>query len=140
MSVGSPAMNQPTSLTEVLNVLPECWEQNTANTPGGRGYDDWQFDPSNPAQFQCLSTSLLIREWFGGRLITANVGSYSYSQIKHYWNELEGRVWVDATRDQFELRSAMRGFRYAKAEETDFNDSWRTKENLKRKVKNELGL
>ncbi len=105
-------------LLTVLKLLPSCWGPDTAQLPP-RLYD-WHFDLFNPAQYQCSASSLLIREFFGGRVLTANIGPYN---TKHYWNDLDG-MWLDATRSQFGTRDKQRSIREAKDGEWLFQDTW----------------
>ncbi len=76
-------------LDDVLAALPRCWEKR---------------DYIRPANGQCVVSSLLIKDWFGGDLVRADVMDEDQETcVTHYWNQFAGGIWLDSTRSQFKL-------------------------------------
>lgn len=79
------------TLDRLLDVLVQCWDEDTTQNPDG-------WDPDRPAAGQCAVSSMVIQSYFGGELLrgVTNKGTV------HYWNQLDNGAWVDATRSQFD--------------------------------------
>lgn len=76
-------------LEDLEKALEKSWSKETCY-PELR--DEWS--PDNPALGQCAVTSLVVQDYFGGKLL------YCKHQ-HHYWNKISSGEEVDFTRDQF---------------------------------------
>lgn len=81
------------SLKEVLAALESSWSQYTAFSAA-----DWT--PENPARGQCVVSSLIIQDIFGGELQKTKVSQNNATE-SHYRNILPDGTMVDATRSQY---------------------------------------
>jgi hypothetical protein len=79
------------TITEFADRIRHCWGRDTAYAP-----DKWT--KANPAWGQCLVTTLIARDIFGGAIIKGEING-----IEHYWNYIGGSYLgeVDLTREQF---------------------------------------
>ena len=57
--------------------------------------DDWTKD--NPSYGQCYSTTLLVNDYFGGKILKAKFEDGT----GHYWNLIDNKE-IDLTREQFD--------------------------------------
>lgn len=73
----------------IAEAIKLCWIKETSNQP-----EKWT--ATNPALGQCVVTSLIINEMFGGIIIRGEMKSGQ----SHYWN-LVGNDIIDLTKDQF---------------------------------------
>lgn len=94
-------MIHPPPMELLLNALQASWGEDTAQNP----------NPSRgPASGQCVVSSMIVQDYYGGYLLKAEMSSASHHfglqpsspTIVHYWNQLPGGIWLDTTRDQFE--------------------------------------
>lgn len=56
---------------------------------------------SNPSRGQCVVTSLVVQDYLGGDLIKFNVQGEGVNE-KHYCNQLDGGLVLDATASQYD--------------------------------------
>lgn len=85
---------QGPSLDEVEQALRLSWRRDTSDDPEGW----WS---GNPARGQCAATALVVRDWFGGVLLRADVERDGVPVQVHYWNRLPSGRQVDLTVEQF---------------------------------------
>jgi len=64
--------------------------------------DDW--DPENPARGQCGTTSLVVHDRFGGKLVRGLVDEHAPTPTLHYWNVINS-LRVDLSWQQFPATS-----------------------------------
>ena len=77
------------NLHEVREVLKKCWKKDTAHPAS---LEDGR---SCPSRGQCYVTAILIRDLFGGEIMTGMVG-----EERHYWNRIND-IEIDFTSDQY---------------------------------------
>ena len=82
------------SLDEVLKALQESWSLENTEEP-----ENWT--PSNPSRGQCGASSLIINDYFGGKLVLWKVYVGEEQVGFHYSNELSDGTPFDSTGDQF---------------------------------------
>lgn len=82
------------SLDYVLKALQDSWSIESTEEP-----EDWS--PSNPSRGQCGISSLIINDYFGGKLVLWKVFVGEEQIGFHYSNELPDGTAFDATGDQF---------------------------------------
>jgi hypothetical protein len=76
---------------KLIKAIKNSWGPDTNGC--NISYEDWK-DAYDPSTGQCIVTSLLIHELFGGELIYSADGG-------HMWNKLPDGSIVDLTSDQF---------------------------------------
>lgn len=79
------------TLKQLEKKLSKAWCGETAY-PNGCGD---LFNPDNPSQNQCLVTSLVVQDYFGGDIVHGTVDDHS-----HFWNRIDGKD-IDLTIQQF---------------------------------------
>ena len=79
------------SLSEVLQALQESWSIDSTDDP-----ENW--NPSNPSRGQCGMSSLIINDYFGGKLVLWKVFVGEEQDGVHYSNELPDGTPFDSTR------------------------------------------
>ena len=82
------------SLSEVLQALQDSWSIDSTDDP-----ENW--NPSNPSRGQCGMSSLIINDYFGGKLVLWKVFVGEEQAGVHYSNELPDGTPFDSTGDQF---------------------------------------
>jgi len=82
----------PGDLRRLANRLASLWDGETA------WIHDW--DPRNAARGQCGTTSLVVQDQLGGRLMRGLVHEGPGTCTVHYWNRIEN-ARVDLTWQQF---------------------------------------
>jgi hypothetical protein len=82
------------SLDDVVKALSESWSMETTEEP-----ENWT--PENPSRGQCGISSLIINDYFGGRLVLWKVFVGDEQVGFHYSNELPDGTRFDVTADQF---------------------------------------
>ncbi len=83
----------PYSRKEVITAIQDSWSKETSASP-----DEWTSE--NPALGQCVPSSLVVQDFFGGeleRLATVRNGK----RETHYRNILPDGEIVDISRDQY---------------------------------------
>jgi hypothetical protein len=87
-------MSKP-NLQQLTVALHSAWSANT-------GYVDasaWNND--NPARGQCVTSSLIVQDFFGGDIVRYAVKARGIDET-HYANILEDGTVIDMTRSQYE--------------------------------------
>jgi hypothetical protein len=79
----------PITVPYFAAAIAACWSRETSFDPIG-------WDENNPAWGQCLVTSLIARDIFGGSIVKGYI-----DDIEHYWNFTPDWGDVDFTRGQF---------------------------------------
>ncbi|WP_132704309.1 YunG family protein [Reinekea marinisedimentorum] len=82
------------SLDEVLKALRDSWSLESTEEP-----ENWT--PSNPSRGQCGVSSLIINDYFGGKLVLWKVYVGEEQVGFHYSNELPDGTPIDSTAEQF---------------------------------------
>ena len=77
------------SLEILAKSLHSSWNADTARTPS-------EWSESNPARGQCVISSLIIQDYFGGELVRFNVTGENIDET-HFCNLLDGEVLIDTT-------------------------------------------
>ena len=80
------------TISDLEAALLQSWSRQTSSDP-----DRWHTD--NPAWGQCAVTALVLNDYFGGRIVWANV-ALPGETISHYFNIVDGNE-MDLTRRQF---------------------------------------
>lgn len=104
------------TIDDILRVLPEALDDLAREYPNFR-----------PA----ITTSLLIQQQVGGNIMQCRVGS-----TEHYFNELDGGMWLDATRSRFTYRWPPRNMRRNPPIKIDYSEHV---EALQWKIRDKLG-
>lgn len=96
------------TLNQLSQALHESWAQDTC-------YEGSDWTPDNPARGQCVVSSLIVQDYFGGDLVRYAVTGEGLDE-KHYGNLIEGTV-IDTTVQQYRqpvvfkpLPIALKGF------------------------------
>ncbi|MEZ9473792.1 hypothetical protein AB4172_01485 [Vibrio splendidus] len=82
------------NLDEVLKALQDSWSIESTDEP-----ENWT--QSNPSRGQCGMSSLIINDYFGGKLVLWKVFVGQEQVGVHYSNELPDGTPFDSTGDQF---------------------------------------
>lgn len=84
-------------LRELEIILRKCWSRATTHDP-------LYWSHKNPSAGQCLVTSLIVQDFFGGEILSAGMefktGRENYVEY-HFWNRLPDGREIDFTRNQF---------------------------------------
>lgn len=80
------------TLELLTDVLFHCWIKDTAYKT-----DQANWRETNKALGQCTVTSMIVYDFFGGKIIRGFSEKYN---IYHYWNEINGEK-IDLTFSQF---------------------------------------
>jgi len=87
-------MIAPLPLQEFMSILRSCWDVKTSFTP-----EEWT--AANPARGQCLVSSLVVQDYYGGDLKRYRVKGNDFEET-HYCNILyNGTVLLDTTAAQY---------------------------------------
>ena len=82
------------SLEILAKSLRSSWNADTARAPS-------KWSESNPARGQCVISSLIIQDYFGGELVRFNVTGENIDET-HFCNLLDGEVLIDTTVSQYQ--------------------------------------
>ena len=82
------------TLAQLKSAIHVSWSAETSHSP-----QDW--DANNPSAGQCWTTAYVVRHFFGGELILAEILPHTNPIQRHAWNRLPDGTVVDFTRDQF---------------------------------------
>lgn len=88
---------EPLTLDAIQAAIRECWDLETCDP-----HDIPYWTPTNPARGQCIVTSLIVHDLFGGELLEAKVHVNGAHEGYHTWNRLAGGLDLDLTREQFD--------------------------------------
>lgn len=82
------------SLSHFINVLQKSWSATTS-------YErDENWSSENPARGQCVVSSLIVQDYFGGDIVRYAITSEGIDET-HYFNVLEDGTVLDTTRSQY---------------------------------------
>jgi hypothetical protein len=87
------------SLAELESSIRACWSAETSHDPA-------TWSASNPSAGQCWTTAYVVRHFFGGDIVLAEVLPLASPVERHAWNKLPCGSVVDMTKDQFPPRQA----------------------------------
>lgn len=82
------------TLEQLILALQRSWCAETS-------YADSDWPADNPARGQCVVSSLVVQDYFGGELVRYAVKGDGIDEM-HYCNMLEGGVLLDTTRSQYQ--------------------------------------
>ena len=81
--------------------MEKSWREETATFANPK--KKWL--KSNSPRGQCLVTSVLINDLFGGKIV--------YDRTNHhFWNELPDKTWQDFSRSQFKTETPLKITKY----------------------------
>ena len=81
-------------LSDFTKALQESWSATT-------GYEsDENWSPENPARGQCVVSSLVVQDYFGGDIVRYAVTGDGVDET-HYFNVLDDGTVLDTTRSQY---------------------------------------
>lgn len=89
-----------TTLENLITALEASWGADTAFTKS-----NWS--PENPARGQCVVSSLVVQDYFGGDLLKYSVTGKSIEE-SHYFNQLADGNIVDVTKSQYNFPVSMK--------------------------------
>ena len=81
------------TLDELEQAIRDSWGPETADP------DEWK--RANPSSCQCAITTLVVHDYFGGELLSADVFRGDERVNGHMWNRLPSGLEIDLTREQF---------------------------------------
>jgi hypothetical protein len=93
-------MSKPT-LQQLTSALHEAWDEKT----GYAGVGEWT--PNNPARGQCVTSSLVVQDYFGGEIVRYEVKAENIDET-HYFNILEDGTILDTTGQQYKVAVSMK--------------------------------
>jgi hypothetical protein len=82
------------SLQQLTNALHQAWDAHT----GYAGVGKWS--PTNPARGQCVTSSLVVQDYFGGDIVRYEVKGDGIDET-HYFNILGDGTIIDTTGSQY---------------------------------------
>lgn len=82
------------TLQQLTAALSASWDSETSYANG----IDWS--PENPARGQCVVSSLVVQDYFGGDLVRFAVTGANFQET-HYCNLLEQGTLLDTTASQY---------------------------------------
>lgn len=87
------------TLDEITRALRASWAADTCS-PDDLERAPWT--PGNPAWGHCDITSLVVNDFFGGRLVRGEVFTAGGEPVCfHWWNRLDNGLELDLTLEQF---------------------------------------
>ena len=81
-------------LSDVERAVQLSWCRETAQVPNS-------CDKNNPAAGQCWQTAYVVRHFFGGDIIIAEILPLTTPIRRHAWNKLPDGTEIDLSRSQF---------------------------------------
>lgn len=82
-------------LTDFIKALQRSWSAKTSYEA------DENWSPENPARGQCVVSSLVVQDYFGGDIVRHAVTGEGIDET-HYFNILKDGTLIDTTRSQYE--------------------------------------
>lgn len=82
------------SLKTLASAVRSSWSADTARTPS-------EWSESNPARGQCVISSLIVQDYFGGELVRFKVTGEGMDET-HFCNLLGGDILIDTTISQYQ--------------------------------------
>lgn len=98
-------------LDKVCNALKKSWSKETCYTPM---QSMWSL--KNPSQDQCYCTTLVLHDFFGGKILKAKCSN----GVNHYWNIINGAE-IDITKAQFKSGEKIKAATEVPREELEEN-------------------
>lgn len=89
---------EPT-LEQLIRALQSSWVADTA-------FDENDWSKDNPARGQCVVSSLVVQDYFGGELVRYRVTTDALDEM-HYCNKLEDGTILDTTGSQYQMPVTM---------------------------------
>lgn len=89
-----------TTLENLITALEASWGADTAFTKS-----DWSSE--NPARGQCVVSSLVVQDYFGGDLLKYSVTGKGIEE-SHYFNQIADGNIVDVTKGQYNFPVSMK--------------------------------
>lgn len=86
-------MNNPL-LSDFIYALQKSWSAKTSYEPD----EDWSHE--NPARGQCVVSSLVVQDYFGGDIVRYAMSGDGIDET-HYFNVLDDGTVIDTTRSQY---------------------------------------
>jgi hypothetical protein len=88
------------SLKQLTNALRQAWNAET----GYAGVGVWT--SSNPSRGQCVTSSLVVQDYFGGDIVRYEVKGVGIDET-HYFNILDDGTIIDTTGSQYKITVSM---------------------------------
>ena len=82
-------------LSDFTKALQESWSATTSYET------DKNWSPKNPARGQCVVSSLVVQDYFGGDIVRYAVSGEGIDET-HYFSVLDDETLLDTTRSQYE--------------------------------------
>lgn len=98
---GKMNRGNPPTLAELATAIRSSWSAETAHSPSA-----WSVD--RPSAGQCWTSAFVIRHYFGGEIVLAEVLPHMDPVQRHAWNRFSDGSEFDLTRDQFPPDQAFR--------------------------------
>lgn len=92
-------METPT-LEQLTNALHQAWDAET----GYAGSGVWT--SSNPARGQCVTSSLVVQDYWGGDIVRYEVKGENIDET-HYFNVMDDGTIIDTTGSQYKIPVSM---------------------------------
>ena len=89
-----PAASAFVTLAQLEAAIRDSWGADTSEEP-----DVWTAE--NPGWGNCVVTSLVVRDYLGGEIVSAGVLRDGVRIDRHAWNRLPSGLEIDLSRDQF---------------------------------------
>jgi hypothetical protein len=83
------------TLEQVISALRQSWSYETT-------FDHPGWSEQNPARGQCVISSLIMQDYFGGELRRYQVAGKGINE-RHYVNVLDGGIVIDTTASQYDI-------------------------------------
>ncbi|MFZ2836261.1 MAG: hypothetical protein WAZ21_02990 [Candidatus Saccharimonadales bacterium] len=124
-------------IKDIVKALEASWGPDTAFDK-----DDWTVE--NSARGQCVISSLVVQDYFGGELLKYSVEGENLHET-HYFNQLPDGTIVDTTKKQYTHRvsltrkpASLEGFTSIREKRLSDNDTRLRYELLKSRVSSYL--
>lgn len=82
------------SLQQLVRALQASWPVDAKNKVWGK------WTPDNPARGQCVPSSLVVQDYFGGDIVRYRMTNDDINET-HYFNVLDDGTVIDSTRSQY---------------------------------------
>lgn len=88
------------TLQQLTTALRKSWTAETGYAKAGA------WNSKNPARGQCVTSSLIVQDYFGGDIIRYAVSGDGLDET-HYFNVLDDGTVIDTTRSQYKQQVSM---------------------------------
>lgn len=89
------------ALTQLTKALHQAWDDETGYARSG------VWTSGNPARGQCVTSSLVVQDYFGGDIVRYEVKGIDIDET-HYFNILDDGTIIDTTGSQYKIPVNMR--------------------------------